>query len=331
MEPWQDVANLSDDEVDALAEPEDTDPFWSVAEYANGTGEGTEPPQLEEAEDLAEKHDIGFAVVDGNGEPYGGLGYVLEGPGQEREDGELDDSGEVQRKDVASEDYRLVLKSVRGVAWGGTASKAGVEVEVSAAVVGYEDETEVEIRLFRLYSERDDDVLETLNATVVDGRVAATWTYEHDPDGPFATDHGVVSIVAEVRVGADGPWAKTHTPLSLTLPSVDDAAWGDDEVEPGEEVGLSLSAVGVPDGTPIAIAVYQARRSGEELLLEEFADLTVEDEAVELSWSYPVPDDPDAPPVDAECFFVATLDGDANRISVSDNLAVSMAPDEDDE
>ena len=322
LDPWTNVALLSDYELSALGDDDAReDPFWSAPEYG-GTHGGVMDPVAggEDAEDLVEKHDVAFLVLDGNGDPYGGLDYRLEGPDGD-EEGTLGDSAEIEKSDVTSEDYCLTLREVVAVSWGAPSAEADIEVTIEALLHGYADGTAAEVRLFRLYAEQDDDVLETLDATVTADKASVSWTYAHDPDGPFAKDQGVVYIVAEVRVGAEGPWAKTLEPLALQLPTVDEARWSDDEVEPGEEVELTLTADGVPDGTPITVEVFQCRRSGEELLLESFEE-TIEAGTLSLRWAFPESDDPDAPPIDAECFFIATLDGDPNRITVSDTLTV---------
>jgi hypothetical protein len=332
-EPWCDVSNLSDFEVvqyvrhQAVAQR-----LWRETGFGSVDRPG-DREQLEESEleDLAEKHDVGFLVLDANGEPYTGLAYRITGPDGEPEDGELPANGQVDRKNVESEMYTLTLREIRDAAWGGETACAEVGVELTAAVQGYDDGTEVQIRLFRQYAETDDDLLEELSATVSHGRVRTVWTYVHDREGPFAKEHDIVEVVAEVRIGTDGPWDKTVVPLALQLPTVDDADWSDHEVAPGEEITLSLTAVGVPDGTPLAIQIFKCRRSGEQLLIDEFDDLCVEGEQVAVAWAYPESDDADAPLVEAECFFIATLDGDPNRITVSDMLTVSNATDDDDD
>ncbi len=325
-EPWRDVSMLSDHAlVRMLRERLAPTMFWRETELGSHERRVTPSASAEpEGEELVEKHDIGFAVLDANGEPYGGLDYLLLGPGTEKEAGTLASNGEIHRKRVTSEDVRLVLRDIADVAWAVESTCAKVSAALTATVVGYDDGTELEVRLFRQFAEADDEVLETLSAVVKGGIASATWTYEHDPDGPFATDQGVVEIVAEVRAGATGRWAKTLVPLALQLPTIDDPTWSDDEVSPGEPVTLAVSAVGVPPGTPIAIEIYKCRRSGEELLMESFPDLTVEGDRVEVVWSHP-PAEEDAPPIEAECFFIATLDGDPNRIAVSDMLTVSTA------
>jgi hypothetical protein len=323
-EPWRDVSMLSDFElVRMLRERLGPSLFWRETEFgAHESRLGESTPAEADVEDLVEKHDVGFAVLDGNGEPYGGLDYLLFGPGSEEEEGTLADNGELHRKRVSSEDYRLVLRDIADAAWGVESVCAKISVTVTASVVGYDEGTELEVRLFRQFAEADDEVLATLSAVVHGSTASATWTYEHDSEGPFATDQGVVEIVAEVRASGTGPWAKTLVPLALQLPTVDDAAWSDDEVSPGEPVTLGLSAIGVPSGTPIAIEIYKCRRSGEELLLESFPDLKVEGDRVEVVWVHP-PAEEGAPPIEAECFFIATLDGDPNRITVSNMLTVS--------
>ena len=329
-EPWRDVGNLSDAElVEVIRRDITVERFWRDPEYgglgggaANGGG-----PTDEDAEDLVEKHDVGFAVLDGNGDPYGGVSYVLVGPGDERETGVLGDDGRLDRTDVESEAYVLTLCDVAEAAWGAAEAEAEIEVAVAAKVVGYEDGDELEVLIYQRYAETDDDVIETLTATVQGGEARATWTYAHDREGPFATDHGVVEIIAEFRADADGPWAKTLEPLQLQLPTIDDAMWSDDEVAPEEEVTLSLSADGIPAGTPITIEVYKCRRSGEELLVADLGSHTVEGSGLSVSWAYPE----GGGAVEAECFFVATLDGDPNRIAVSEMLTVSSAADDDDE
>jgi hypothetical protein len=324
LEPWRSFSMWEDDEVLdhvlRLMEGRGPRSEWELGGWEQ-PGVALQPAEPE-IEDLAEHHFIGFAVLDANGDPYPDVEYQLRGPGGEREEGSLGSSGQLRKDDVDGDDYTLVLREIDAVQWSEAAASSGQPLTIDARVLGYDDGAGVEVRLFREYAETDDDVLQTLTGEVQGGTVQVAWAYRHDRNGPFARCHGIVHLVAEVRVGKNGPWAKTMQPLALQLPTVVAARWSTHTTAPGREVELLVETAGVVDGTPMSIQVFARKRDGTQLELELFEE-SVEAGVTRVTWSFPPPSESNPAQGESECFFVATLDGDDFRTCVSDTLWVT--------
>lgn len=323
VDPWRAFGEWEDDDVRSyLARWIDDRQRWDFPQGGTAYGVARQADPEEDIADLAEKHFVGFCVLDGNGDPYPDVEYALRNPDGECESGKVGSTGEVRKDDVDSADWTLNLRSVADVKWSEAGATSGDARVISALVEGYEDGEAVEVRLFCELAETDDDVLETLTGEVVGGAVTVPWTYEHDRDGPFARRAGVVRIIAEVRIGADGPWAKSLEPLALTLPGIDSARWSVDAIAPGEPVGLEVRTSGVPDGTPLTIEVFSRRRDGTQVHEAIFEEV-VEAGAIDVDWTFPAPPANRGQRGESECIFIATLDGDDFRVTVSNTLWVT--------
>ena len=333
-EPWRDVSQLSDGELldEWMRTVDDADVWgesWFQRAALGGSAYGSAQPQPLEAapvEDLAPKHFIGFEVLDGAGEPYPGLAYVLRGPGGEiDEEGTLPASAQIRRNDVPDDDWSLTLRTVDELVWGANAALCGDPVELRGRVAGHADGTEVEIRIFRELRETDDEVIDTARAIVQAGQVVATWTY--DPNAPHALEgtYPALRFIAELRVPGVPGWAKTLAPVVFELPAVRSARWSRRGAAPGKPVEARVGVVGMKNESPVTIEVFKQRRDGAQECLATFQGLPVADGQVVVEWTYEAdPDDPLAPN-EAECFFVATSETWLDATRTSGPLWISRA------
>jgi hypothetical protein len=288
------------------------DDFWEKPRWFDDTMGGPGfptggPTAVDDSaiEDLAAKHHIGFVVLDGAGEPYPGLAYVLEGPQEEREEGVLGADAQVRRDDVHDDDYRFELKSVVDVVWTREAADCGEEIGLAGTVIGYEDGTAVEIRIFRERRETDDDVVDTVDATVEGGVVQAVWSYDPNDDKAVPGTHAQLAFIAQLRIDGEPTWAKTLQPVRVTLPRVAAAQWSRRATAPGKTVQMRVKMVGLPDGSPVTVEVFKQLRSSDTELLTTLEGIAVADRGVEVPWVYEHdPSDPASG--EAECLFVVT-------------------------
>jgi hypothetical protein len=331
-EPWRDVSQLSDRELlDEWTRTVDSDVWgesWFQRAALGGSAYGSALPQQVESapvEDLAPKHFIGFEVLDGVGEPYPGLAYVLRGPGDEIEEGTLPASAQIRRNDVPDDDWSLTLRTVDELVWDATAALCGDPVALRGRVTGHADGTEVEIRIFRELRETDDDVIECLAATVQAGQVLASWTYDPNASHAIAGTYPELRFIAELRVPGVPGWAKTLTPVVFALPAVRAARWSRRGAAPGKPVEARVGVVGMKDGSPMTIEIFKQRRDGAQECLATFEGLPVVEGKVAVEWTYEAdPEDPLAPN-EAECFFVATSETWLDATRTSGPLWISRA------
>lgn len=330
-EPWRDFTELSDDElVDEWLrriERDEYDPWadeWFQRASTHREAWGVVPEALPgmPLKELLQTYFIAFEVEDGAGDPYPGLAYVLEGPGRAREEGTLPASGEIRRSDVLDDDYRLTLKMVEDIAWASTIAQCGEEVELLGHVSGHADGTAVEIRIFRELRETDDDVIDTILATVESGMVVARWGYDVNAS---PTTHPQLRFVAELRVPGVPGWAKTAVPVVFELPAVRVVRWSRRATAPGKPVEIRVAVAGISDGSPLTVEVFKQRRDGAQECLASFEGIPVTDGRVVLSWTYESDaSDPHAAN-EAECFFVATSETFLDATRTSGPLWISRA------
>jgi hypothetical protein len=317
-EPWRDVSMLSDDDLvdEWLREPEREDPWgetWFHRAELGGTAFGVmQAPVEPEIEDLAPQHFIAFEVLDGAGDPYPDLGYVLRGPDEEIEEGTL--SGPIRRDGVANDDYGLTIKTVDALEWGTDTTMCAQEIALRGRVTGHADGTEVEIRIFRELRETDDDVIETVSGTVEGGLVVASWTCEV---GTIAGPHTQQRFVAELRVPGVPGWTKTARPLVVEQPAIRAARWSAGRVGPGQPLEMRIELAGIAEGSTMTVEVFKQRRDGAQECLETFEGIAVTQSAVVLPWTFEADVEDSTMITEAECFFVATSEEhlDATRTS----------------
>lgn len=323
-EPWRNVSMLSDDELvdEWLRDPERAEPWgetWFHRAELGGTAFGVQQPPVEpEVEDLAPQHFIAFEVIDGAGDPYPDLGYVLRGPEEELEEGTL--SGPIRREGVANDDYELTIKTVDALEWAVDATTCAQEVVLRGRVTGHADGTEVEIRIFRELRETDDDVVATVSAAVEGGLVVASWTYEAET---IAGSHAQLRFIAELRVSGVPGWAKTRRPLVVELPAIRSACWSERRVAPGQSLEMRVEVVGIAEGSTMTVEVFKQRRDGAQECLDTFEGLSVTQGAVMVPWTFEADVEDAMMITEAECFFVATSEEHLDATLTSGPLWIS--------
>ncbi len=332
---WRDVWALSDDELvhewrrQRLLEGDPFGEAWyrtpSRTAYAGSGLEFVSAGDAEPLEDLVPKHFVAFEVLDGAGDPYPGLAYVLQCPDGTLEEGTLPDAAQIRRDDVSDESYSLALKLVEEITWSTTSASCGEDVELRGRVSGYPDGTEVEIRIFREFRESDDEVIDTLTGTVEGSQVVVHWAYDVNADHAIGGSHPMLPFVAELRIPGAPGWAKTAEAVLFELPAIRVARWSSRATAPGKAVEIHVAVAGIPDGSPLTIEVFGQQRDGSQPRLDSYEGVVVTDGGVVLPWTYDSdPSDPNAAN-EAECFFVATSETYLDATRISGPLRVSRA------
>lgn len=274
-----------------------------------------EPDAATPLAEIAPPHFVEFRVVDPQGRAIGGLPYVLHEPSGARSPGTLAPDGRVRRDDVDRGVHGLELEDVESVTWGVERVACDAEIPLYARVSGCDDGTMVRIRIFREAAETDADVVDTLEAEVVEGGVATTWRYRYADDDTRAAEVGEASFVAEVSVPGGRAWGKTTIPVTLVLKAITTVDWDRDKAPPGATVELHADTTGFSEGTAAMITVYAVGPQGDGRPIASLSDLATTGGRVATTWT--VPSDP------GELYFEVAIDDVVSRVGVSDFLVVA--------
>ena len=218
---------------------------------------------------MTESHALDFVFEFADGTPAGGFDYVLVKPDGKREPGKLPSGGTIHRDNVAPGAYTVLLKEVEDVSWDVGKTIPGEEVNIVARVSGFADGASVKVRIFRAYQESDDKVLDTLSGSVQGDKVTVAYKFDDSPKERAAWQ-GEVELVAEVSLEGGAHWAKTLSPLAITMCSIDRAAWLNRNLEDGDDAELIVDTSGYEDGTKVKAELYWSDAEGDD---EKLADL----------------------------------------------------------
>lgn len=276
-------------------------------------GQGVVPDEPESLLELAAKHFVEFRFVDSKGNAVGGLPYVFTDSTGEREPGTLGRDGRIRRDHIEDGTYGVELETVVSARWESLAAPCDDEVMLRARVTGCSDGTAVTIRIFREFSETDDDVIATVQGEVSDGEVAVGWRYDYTSDEERRAAQGTVAFIAEVSL-AGGSWAKTIEPLTVTLKTIELADWSHEDCPPGTEVELFARVAGISDTATATFSVFRTKPQGDGELVETLDATTVGAERIAVSWT--------APERPGEFYFEVEVDDTVGRKAVSDFLCV---------
>lgn len=254
--------------------------------------------------ELAPRHAITFLVLDGNGDAFPGVPYVLHESGIEVERECLGQDGTVRRSNVVHDDWTLRLVEIEAVMWLEPAARVGDTVSLAIRTSGVADGTSLDVLVFEELRETDDEQLATTKAQVAGDAAIATWTIDATALDGRATIGGMISVVAEVR-GPFGTWAKTAIALPIETPAIVHTAWGAPLGQPGEPVAMQATTRGLADGTRVAFDVYRVRSSGEDEHVETAAELEVVGGSVATEWTPPCSSSGTTAP--AEYWFSASI------------------------
>jgi hypothetical protein len=175
-----------------------------------------------------------------------------------------------------------LLADVEQVRWGDDEIDAHDEVELSIVATGFDPGAAAHFEVFRLYRERPDDAVATLDATVDDsGQAAAKWTPDsiQPPYGAF---------IFKATVG--GIWRKSDQ--LMVQWHAKEAAWSSNVASEGDDVTLRARLRGVRDGEDATVTIME---KGWWDGSDEQADqlqASVTDGAIEASWKVPVSSEP---------------------------------------
>lgn len=234
---------------------------------------------------LATPHRVGWLVVDGAGDPYAGVAYVLRHGDEELTRASTGKDGRVSRDPVTDDDYSLEVVAIDAARWDGATVHLGAPALLHVRASGLDGES-VEVILYVELREQEADAIARTTATVQDGVAVVTWTPDADAlDGAERVD-GCVRIIAEVRHGKTC-WAKTEVPLAVALPEVVDASWSAPRVEPGAAIELVACTRGLAAGAKVAFDVWRVPFAGDDEHVGTVAEVAIADGQARARWTAP--------------------------------------------
>jgi hypothetical protein len=242
-------------------------------------------------EDESEGADVGrtqhwaeFRFLDVGGRPIADVPYKLDLPDGKRVKGTLDAQGSARAENIPEGVSTIILADVEQVHW--TVAEIGAHEPVGLAVTtsGFDAGEAVLFEVFRLFRERSEDVVATLDGTLDQiGHATATWTPDsiEEPDGQF---------VCKATVG--DAW-RTSDPLVVRRDAVE-AEWPGDLATEGNELTVRVRLRGVRDGESATIRILEKCWWKSEDEEAEELEATVDGGTVTASWTVPAAS---APPV----------------------------------
>jgi len=276
-------------------------------------GQGVVPEAGESLAELAAQHFVEFRFVDSHGNAVSGIPYVFTDAHGGQEPGTLGRDGRIRRDRVEDGMYSVELEAVVSAHWESLAAPCDDAVSVRAKVTGCADGTRVTIRIFREYSETDDDVIDTVEGEVTSGEVVVPWSYDYASDEQRSAAQGTVAFIAEVALSS-GSWAKTIEPLTVTLKTIELADWSHEDCAPETEVELFARVAGLSDAATATFSIYRTKPQGDGELVETLEATTVTGERIAVQWT--------APERPGEFYFEVAVDDTVGRAAVSDYLCV---------
>jgi hypothetical protein len=129
-----------------------------------------------------EEHWIEFQFVDKAGNPVSGVHYKFTDPDGNESHGVLRMDGTIRRDGISEGQCEVVLMSVHNAKWSKESARAGDEVKLSAEVLGYEDGTKAQFKIWEQDIKGPDDPITEIETIVQGGKVEADWKYEYHED-----------------------------------------------------------------------------------------------------------------------------------------------------
>jgi hypothetical protein len=227
------------------------EPVWALPSQARV--EEDEAPAREEP---MERHDLRFAFEYPDRSPAGAWAYRFTDLDGNRSTGELPENGMIEESNVREGVYQVELKEVSSVHWLERAVDCGAEVALVAHVSGFDDGAAAKVRIFRQFAELDAQVVDTLDASVADGRVEHTFRFDYAASARRASQQGQLRFVAEVSLEDGRVWCKTLEPLKVQLKTLREVRWAERVVAPGTDAEIVVRTLGYPDGVEVALHLF---------------------------------------------------------------------------
>jgi len=156
----------------------------------SGAQEGNEGSVEEESSesdtDTEEDHFLDVSVLDRGGFPIANVGYQIESPDGQEEQGRL--FGNVTRTGVAAGNHRVTLRAITSAVWSAARARNGETVKMQAETAGVEDGTELTFRIFKRDANRADLLAHELTHVVQQGKAEPEWSYEHTEEANSQSD-----------------------------------------------------------------------------------------------------------------------------------------------
>lgn len=210
-----------------------------------------------------DKHFVEFVFEYPDGSPVKGVEYKLIFPDGKTEDGKLGGDGIIAKEDVQKGAYVVVMKEVESVRWARSRARCDDEVKILASVSGFAPGDAAKIKVYREHKEEPGDEVATLDGSVKDDKIEATFKYDYKKDDARKREEGVARFVAEVSLDGGKHWAKTPSALEVELKTIRAAAWSKSYAYDGQTVELGVDVLGFADGTAAKLDVHRFHELGD--------------------------------------------------------------------
>jgi hypothetical protein len=234
------------------------------------------PSQLARLTD--EKHWVDFRFKDSGGRPLPGTEYLITLPDGKDLKGRLNSQGKIRYEEQPSGDATVEILEIDAADWGLDEVDAHEPVELSAQVCpGFNPGESVKFDIYRLYRERDSDVVKSLTGTLdPDGRAMVSWTPNSTelPDDRFVFKASIRKI-----------WRKSQ--ILAVLHRIASAEWSSAQALEGDAITLRAVLRGIADGETATLKIFEKQWRGGQNTMIKSLSATVSGGAVEASWTVP--------------------------------------------
>jgi hypothetical protein len=234
------------------------------------------PSQL--ARLIVAKHWVDFRFKDSGARPLPGADYLITLPDGTDQKGRLNSQGKIRYEEQPSGDATVEILDFDATDWELDEVDAHEPVKLSAQVCpGFNPGESVKFEIYRLYRERDSDVVKSLTGTLdPDGRAVVSWT----PNSAELPDDRFVFKASMRKI-----WRKSQ-PVAV-LHRVANAEWSSAQAQEGEAITLRVVLRGVADGESATFKIFEKQWRGGQNTAIKSLSATVSGGAVEASWTVP--------------------------------------------
>jgi hypothetical protein len=292
----------------------------------------TEKPEETTNAVEVETHDLNFTFQYTDGSPAGGIAYRFFDLDEQTTEATLGDDGLIDKHGVPAGTYRVELKEIVSVVWAEKKVQCGTEVALSALVSGYADGTAAKVRIFREFQEKDDEVVDEIDATVSGDRIECVYDYDYAKNDRRAGQQGTVRLTAEISLDDGAVWCKTIDALEIQLKTLRAVRWNAKRVHPAFDAEVIANAIGYPDGSEATIELWANHPiDGPTSLTSVTAPIV--DRVARAQFSFLPSSDPSVPTFESgriqhagELFATIAIEDDVTRTARTDLLICDPRP-----
>ncbi|HEV2700344.1 MAG TPA: hypothetical protein VGV09_01845 [Steroidobacteraceae bacterium] len=225
-----------------------------------------------------QKHWVEFRFKDSGTRPLAGAQYRITLPDASDIKDQLNSQGTVRYEEQPSGSASIQILDIEAANWSEDEIDAHEPVELSVEVSdGYPAGESVKFDIFRLYRERDAEVVASLRGRLdSDGHVATRWTPSSiaSPDDQFVFKASIRKV-----------WRKS-APLAVRHRAIS-AEWSSAQAQEGDTLTLRAILRGIPDGENATLKIFEKQWRGGRNTLIDTRSATVKGGVVESIWTVP--------------------------------------------